>query len=264
MAAATAIIGTGLALGSSAMSFSQYSQQNKAQKEAEAAAEKAMKEARDKLEENVFKGLDINLKSFERERDALAGVGAQLVTAGQESERGAAATAGRVAMASAEQAQNIQDREIDALEQLEQTIADQESRLQAARVNLDLGEVQGAQLAARDAQEQKNLALSQGVQSLAQAGLGISEMASEYANSAERKAARLERRAGRQTARNIRNNLGGFGQYKSQGGTMNRKGFRSIGGGSMVGDTLRSSFDALKSVGSTLLSPLLSVFGGDK
>ena len=63
MAAATAIIGTGLALGSSAMSFSQYSQQNKAQKEAEAAADKAMKEARAKLEENVYKGLDINLKS---------------------------------------------------------------------------------------------------------------------------------------------------------------------------------------------------------
>ncbi len=257
MAAATAIIGTGLALGSSAMSFSQYSQQNKAQKEAEAAADKAMKEAREKLEENVYKGLDINLKSFERERDALAGVGAQLVTAGQESERGAAATAGRVAMVSAEQAQNIQDREIDALEQLEQTIAAEESKLQQDRVNLDLGEVQGAQLAARDAQTAKNQALAQGVQSLAQVGLGLQSMGDEYANDPERKAARKENR-------NIRNNLGGFGQYKSQGGTMNRKGFRSIGGGSMAGDTLRSSFDALKSVGSTLLSPLLSVFGGGK
>ena len=82
-------------------------------------------------------------------------------------------------------------------------------------------------------------------------------MGDEYANDPERKEARKENR-------NIRNNLGGFGQYKSQGGTMNRKGFRSIGGGSMAGDTLRSSFDALKSVGSTLLSPLLSVFGGGK
>ena len=240
MAAATAIIGTGLALGSSAMSFSQYSQQNKAQKEAEAAADKAMKEAREKLEENVYKGLDINLKSFERERDALAGVGAQLVTAGQESERGAAATAGRVAMVSAEQAQNIQDREIDALEQLEQTIAAEESKLQQDRVNLDLGEVQGAQLAARDAQTAKNQALAQGVQSLAQVGLGLSASADEYANDPERKAARQENR---QTRKN------------------NRAGRVASGDTSIAGDTLRSSFDALKSVGSTLLSPLLAVFG---
>ena len=99
MAAATAIVGTALSAASTGLSFAQFAKQNKAQKEAEAAAEKAMKDARAKLEENVFKGLDINLKSFERERDALAGVGAQLVTAGQEAERGAAATAGRVAMA---------------------------------------------------------------------------------------------------------------------------------------------------------------------
>jgi len=259
MAAATAIIGTGLAVGSSVMSFAQYSKQNKAQKEAEAAADKAMKEARAKLEENVYEGLDINLKSFERERDSLAGVGAQLVTAGQESERGAAATAGRIAMASAEQAQNIQDREIDALEQLERTIADEESKLQAAKVNLDLGEVQGAQLAARDAQEQKNLALTQGVQSLAQAGLGLSAMGSEYANSPERKAARLERRTARQV------DAGKI--LPNSGVKVNQGDFQDMlrgGGIDGSGDALRSSFNSLKSVGSTLLSPLLSVFGGGK
>lgn len=242
MAAATAIIGTALSVGSAGLSFAQYSQQNKAQKEAEAAADKAMKEARAKLEENVYKGLDINLKSFERERDALAGVGAQLVTAGQEAERGAAATAGRVAMAATQQAQNIQDREIDALEALEQTIAAEESKLQQARVDLDLGEVQGAQLAARDAERNKNLALMQGVQSLAQAGQSF--MGDEYAGSEERKQGRKDRRYERGRARAERR--------------VNRE--RGIGG-TKVGNTLADAFGALKSVGSTLFSPILSVLG---
>ena len=227
MAAATAIIGTALAVGQAGMSFAQASKQAKAQKKAEQAADEAMKAARAKLEENVYEGLDINLKSFERERDALAGIGAQLVQAGQESDRGAAATAGRVAMAGAEQATNIQDREIDALEALEQTVAAEESRLQQAKVNLDLGEAEGAQLAARDAQEAKNAAITQGVQGLASAGLGLMENADLFAGSPEA----IEKR---QAARAQRQNLGTFQQYKAQGGTLDRAGFRDIGGGSRV------------------------------
>lgn len=228
MAAATAIIGTGLALGSSAMSFVQASKQAKAQKKAEQAAADAMKDARARLEENVYEGLDINLKSFERERDALAGVGAQLVTAGQESERGAAATAGRVLGAARQQAQNIQDREIDALEALEQTVAAEEARLQKARVDLDLGEVAGAQLAARDAQEAKNAAIQSGVGALASAGLGLMENAEITSGSAERKQKRIDDRAQRDF-------MGTFQDYRSQGGTLSRQQFRDdLGGGNRV------------------------------
>lgn len=227
MAAATAIIGTALAVGQAGMSFAQASKQAKAQKKAEQAADEAMKAARAKLEENVYEGLDINLKSFERERDALAGIGAQLVQAGQESDRGAAATAGRVAMAATEQATNIQDREIDALEALEQTVAAEEAKLQQARVELDLGEVEGAQQAARDAQQAKNAAITQGVQGLASAGLGLMENADLFAGSAERKEAR-------QAASAQRQNLGTFQQYKAQGGTLDRAGFEEIGGGNRV------------------------------
>ena len=96
MAAATAIIGTAVSLGGAAMNFAQASKQGKLQQQAERDAEKAVEAARAKLEENFYEGLDINLKSFEQERNALAGVGQQLVQAGQEGERGAGATAGRV------------------------------------------------------------------------------------------------------------------------------------------------------------------------
>jgi len=130
-------------------------------------------------------------------------------------------------MAGAEQATNIQDREIDALEALEQTVAAEESRLQQAKVNLDLGEAEGAQLAARDAQEAKNAAITQGVQGLASAGLGLMENADLFAGSPEA----IEKR---QAARAQRQNLGTFQQYKAQGGTLDRAGFRDIGGGSRV------------------------------
>ena len=93
MAAATAIIGTTLAVAGAAKSFSDASKQEKARKEASAAADIAMNDARKKLDENFYEGLDINLKSFEQERNALAGVGQQLVQAGQEGERGAGAMA---------------------------------------------------------------------------------------------------------------------------------------------------------------------------
>ena len=117
-------------------------------------------------------------------------------------------------------------------------IAAEESALQKARVDLDLGEVQGAQLAARDAERNKNLALVSGVQSLAKLGQGI--MGTDpYSGSPERKNKRIENRTRRQNERATR---------VAQGET------------SIAGDTLRDTFGALKSVGGTLLSPLLNVF----
>ena len=151
MAAATAIIGTTLAVGGAAMNFAQAAKQGKLQRQAEQEADKAMAAARSELEKNFYKGLDINLKSFERERDSLARQGQQILQAGQESDRGAAAVAGRVMLGAQQGEQNITDRQIDALEKLEQTVAQEESRLATSRARLDLAEVEGAQEAAAHA-----------------------------------------------------------------------------------------------------------------
>jgi hypothetical protein len=180
MAAATAIIGTTLAVAGAAKSFSDASKQEKARKEANAAADIAMNDARKKLDENFYEGLDINLKSFEQERNALAGVGQQLVQAGQEGERGAGAMAGRVMLGVQKAEQEITNRQIGSMENLEKLVAGEESRLQGQRVALDLGEAEGAQLAARDAAAAKNAAITQGVTQLGQAGMGLYESSELY------------------------------------------------------------------------------------
>lgn len=193
MAAATAIIGTTLAVGGAAMNFAQAAKQGRLQEEAERDAEKAMAAARAKLEENFYEGLDINLKSFEQERDALAGVGQQLVQAGQEADRGAAATAGRVMLGMQQGEQDITNRQIDALEKLEQTVAAEESRLATAKATLELGEAEGAQIAASDAAKNRAAAISGGVQGLASAGLGLMQSSELYGSKGARQAKKTAR-----------------------------------------------------------------------
>ena len=193
MAAATAIIGTALKVGGAALSFGQAAKQNRMQEDAERDAEKAMAAARAKLEENFYEGLDINLKSFEQERDALAGVGQQVLQAGQEAGRGAAATAGRVMLGMQQGEQDITNRQIDSLEKLERTVAGEESRLATMKANLELGEVQGAQIAASDAAKNQASAISGGIQGLGAAGLGLMESSELYGSKGKRESEKLKK-----------------------------------------------------------------------
>ena len=189
-----AITGTVLAVGGAAMSFAQAAKQSRLQDEANDAAEKAMEAARSKLEKNFYEGLDINLKSFEQERDALAGVGQALVQAGQEGERGAGAVAGRTMLGIQEAEKNITNRQVDSLEKLEQMVATEESRLRDANVQLDLGEVQGNQIAASEAAKAKAAAITGGMQSLGAAGTSFLENSALYGAKSKREMNRLQRK----------------------------------------------------------------------
>tara|TARA_R110000824_G_scaffold40782_2_gene121871 strand:- start:813 stop:1514 length:702 start_codon:yes stop_codon:yes gene_type:complete len=223
-----AITGTVLAVGGAAMSFAQAAKQSRLQDEANAAADKAMAAARSKLEENFYEGLDINLKSFEQERDALAGVGQAFVQAGQEGERGAGAIAGRAMLGLQEAEKDITTRQISSLESLEKLVAGEESRLRDEKVKLDLGEVQGAQIAASDAAKAEAAAITGGIQGLGSAGLSMLENSELYGgknNSA--------------SGFNPATGEGTFKAYKAQGGT-SRKLFKELGGGTTFGKGLSS------------------------
>lgn len=202
MAAFTTIATTALAVGGSAMNFAQAAKQGKLQREAELDAEKAMKAARDKLQTNFYKGLDLNLKSFEQERDALAGVGQQLIQAGQESERGAAATAGRVMAGIQEGEKDITNRQIRSQENLEKLVADEEAKLGMAEARLDLAEAEGAQEAAAEAAKNEAAAMTSALEGLGSAAAGLSESAELYDQKGARQAAREQRRQGRVTDAN--------------------------------------------------------------
>jgi hypothetical protein len=162
---AIAIGGLAVSAASTGMSFAQANKQKKLQKQAQAEADQAMAEARKKLEVNYYDQLGIAKEAYELEREAGLSAGAQAIQAGVESDRGSAATAGRVMMAQNEMQAGQRTAMAKELTDLQKLSAEEDSRLRDVGVQLDLGEVEGAQQAAADAQQARTAAISQGMQS---------------------------------------------------------------------------------------------------
>jgi hypothetical protein len=167
MAAFTTIASLGLAAASTTGSFVQAGKQRKLQEEAEREAEKAFQEAKDKLDVNYLEGLSIAKEPYELEREALLQAGASALQAGVEGEtRGAAAVAGQALMAQQAGAAGQRAAMSKEMQQLQQLAAQEESRLQGARTELDLAEARGQQQIAADAAAARQAALSAGIQGL--------------------------------------------------------------------------------------------------
>jgi hypothetical protein len=165
MAATTAAIAGLAATGiSTAMSFTQAAQQQKLFRQAQSKAEQAMQEARNKLEVNYYDQLSIMKEPYELQRQAMLVQGAQSIEAAREADRGAAPTAGRLQAMQNEQQAGIRTAMGQELMGLEKLSATEDARLRDINVQLDLGEVAGAQLAAKDAQEARAGAIQQGMQ----------------------------------------------------------------------------------------------------
>ena len=175
--------------GTSAVGFAQAGKARKDMKQAEAEADAAIAEARKKLEVNYLAGLSIAKEPYELARENLLQSSAAALQAGMEGEtRGAAATAGQVLMAQQAQAAQQRSAMSQDMQRLQELAAREESRLQKARVDLDIGEAKGAQQAAadyemamRDAQQGavNNLAgaLTTGVQAFSQNPFDVSAAA---------------------------------------------------------------------------------------
>lgn len=164
---ALAIGGLAISAGSTAMSFAQASKQNKLQRDAEAKAAQAMAEARAKLNVNFAKNLSIQKEPYELAREAMLSSGAQAIQAGVESDRGAEVSAGKVQMAQNQGQADIRSVMGQELTDINKQIINEDSRLRDLNVQMDLGEAEGAQLAARDAQEASAAAMTEGFQSAA-------------------------------------------------------------------------------------------------
>ena len=173
-ATALAVASIGVSAAGAGASFVQAGKQRQLQQKAEAEASRTLEEARKKLDVNFYEQLGINKEAYELEREALLVQGAQAIDAAVESERGAAATAGRVQLAQQEGQAGVRTAMAQEVMGLNKLVAGEDSRLRDAKVNLDLAEAQGAQLAARDAQQAAAASFGQGVaglQSVAQQGL---------------------------------------------------------------------------------------------
>jgi hypothetical protein len=166
--ATAATIAAGVALAGTAatttMSFVQAGKQKKAQRQAEKDADEAMANARKKLETNFYAAQGIKKEPYELEREALLAQGAGAIQAGVESERGAAATAGRIQLAQQQGQAGVRTAMGQEMMALENKQLAEESRLRDVGVQLDLGEVEGAQLAAANAERLRAQSIEQGMQ----------------------------------------------------------------------------------------------------
>lgn len=181
MAAGTAAIIGAVSSGIGAvMSFAQVAEQQKNIQKAQEAAAKFMSEARKKIEVNYMDQLSINKEPYELQREALLSSGAQAIQAAAEGDRGAAAAAGRVQMAQTEAQGQIRSEMGKELSELERLSAEEESRLRDIGVQLDLGEVEGAQRAMADAEEAKARSMTQGFQGLTGMATNIAQLVPLY------------------------------------------------------------------------------------
>lgn len=167
MAAATALTIASIAAstGGAALSFRQALKANNLQKQAQRDAENAMQQARKTLGVNYLAGLSIQKEGYELERDALLAQGAQAIQAGVESERGSAATAGRIQFAQNEAQAGQRVAMGQELANLEKLKAQEDARIATTLGNLSLMEAQGQQQIAADAAKEKAAAIQSGMAS---------------------------------------------------------------------------------------------------
>jgi len=231
MAAFTTVaagIGLATTAATTGMSFANAGKQRRLMREAESAADAAMQEARKKLEVNVYDKLAIQKEPYELQREAMLAQGAQAIQAGVESERGGAATAGRIQMAANEGQGAIRSAMGQDLQQLEMLSAQEEGRLRDIGVQLDLEEVAGAQLAAANAQELGAQATAQGMEGLTSMASQLAEQAPLFEKSASAKQIRgMERVAKRNdiSGADLQNRIASLGGDFSKVAEMNRPDF---------------------------------------
>ena len=175
MAATTlAIVGAATAVAGAGASFNQAAKQNRLMSEAETKAAEALAAGKRELEKNYYSGLAIQKEPYELQREAIMGTAAQAIEAGKESERGAAATAGKIFEGTQQGQADIRATMGKELSDLEKLKAAEESRLSGVKSGISLEEAAGYNQMAADAQIASAQAMTQGfgtIQQAAQQGL---------------------------------------------------------------------------------------------
>jgi hypothetical protein len=162
----TGIAGAVISAGTTAASFIQAGQQKRKQQDFEADAARALAEARKKLQVNYAEAMSVNKEPYNQERLAMLSAGAQLAQAAAESRRGVGAAAGQILASQQGVQQDISNRQGIDMQNIQNAILEEESRLRDVNVGLDMQEVAGQQQAAADAKLAAQMATQQGIQGI--------------------------------------------------------------------------------------------------
>ena len=159
------LTGLGVGVATTAASFGQAAAQGKKQKRAQAAADKALQDARKRLDVNYMEDLGINKEIYDIARDRSMVQAAGLMEAAKEgSTRGVASTAGQLYQQDLLGQQQIMAQQEQEMNRIEGLIAAEDSRLEGLQADISLQEAEGAQKAAAEAENFKNKAISEGIQ----------------------------------------------------------------------------------------------------
>ena len=161
-----AAIGLGVQAAGAIGSFVQAGQRQKEINKANAAAQKAMAEAKKQIEVMPFEALTVSDTPYEAQREKFAQQAQQATTAATEMGAAGMGRVGAIAMAADEAQAEIRDQKIQKLEGIEGLQAKDVARFHQQMAGLSLQEAEGAQQAEADAQAAKAQSIQQGFQGL--------------------------------------------------------------------------------------------------
>lgn len=167
-------------LAQTGMGFGQAIKQKGIKKKAEKAAAAAMADARKRLDVNVMDELSLPKEAYELERESVQVAAAQALNEAAQSERGVAATAGRVQQAMNQQARLSRVDQEKRLNQIQKMQLAEDRNLLNMGYNLDMMELGGAQQAASDAQMASSIGMQAGVAGLGDVVTSTGEMVDLY------------------------------------------------------------------------------------
>ena len=160
------IAGLVVGVASTSASFAQAGAQKRKRDAATLAAEKAMADARKRLDVNYMEDLGINKEVYDIARDRSMVSAAGLMESAREgSARGVGSIAGQVYQQDLLGQQEVRAAQEGEVNRIEGLIAGEDSRLAGLQADLSLEEAAGAQQAARDAESARVSAIGDGVQS---------------------------------------------------------------------------------------------------
>lgn len=176
-AATLSLISTGVQTG---MSFKQVADQNAKMQAANDAADEALAEARKKLDVNFLEETSIATEAYKLERESQNLAGARATDAAVQSERGSAATAGRVMAAENDAARDTSARMETALVDRENKILTEEGRLRDELVTIEKDIAEGAASAMADANAASTAAMTNAIAGITSGVTGAFEASDLY------------------------------------------------------------------------------------
>lgn len=199
-----AIASLAITVGTTTASFIEKGKQKRLARDAQRAAAMAMAEVEKELTKNEMKALSVNQLPYEIERQQIdTSIKTQMDAIREGDQRGLLAGASRIQAAAKEAAQGQRVGMAAEMSELDRLVADEETRKSDIKTQIKLGEVQGAQKAMADAQEQANIAKQQaiqGVANIAQQGLAMvptytKNQGARQINQAARQSRRMDKKA---------------------------------------------------------------------